>query len=79
MGDSKFFSLSVYPHLKKKYAASEVLIPIGCCDFIPAWQNMKYKKACITLASKVSYLLVKTSSGPLKTKMKEKSLIYVLN
>ena len=35
---------------KKKFPPSEVLIPIGWCDFTPVWQNITLIKACRTAA-----------------------------
>ena len=35
-----FFSVRQPP---KNYSPFEVLIPIGWCEFPPAWQNMKLK------------------------------------
>ena len=68
MGVLKQFENFVVSAPQKKYALLEVLIPIGWCDFLPAWQNLKQKVACIPLdlgvqdAFKVSYLLVEVPS-----------------
>ena len=65
---------------KKKYLLFEVLIPIRWCEFIPALQNMKYKKACLTLAQgvqetqQISNLPLKAKMWQLKTNFTEKKL-----